>query len=176
MISVSSCISVMARLDILNIELTCQNLIRLTMWLEERAQKLGGPLPTFLRAFHVDAEQHDLSIFTRPKRGAIFCPTIAPHHEETHGRPITRWWLGSSTDIVHAGPSLFRWDPRAGPTWIQVIFVWDPHQVGPTHISLWDPQFYWAGFMIKNLCFSHPVSGKVSGQAILQRPPWTLQK
>jgi hypothetical protein len=64
-----------------------------------------------------------------------FCPTITIHHQEIHGRRITRWWLGSSTNTVHAGPSLFRWDPCARPTWIQVIFVWDPHQVGPTYIS-----------------------------------------
>jgi hypothetical protein len=31
MISVSSCISVMGILDMVNMELTCQNLIRLTM-------------------------------------------------------------------------------------------------------------------------------------------------
>jgi hypothetical protein len=45
-----------------DMELTCQNLIRLTTRLEEQPQELGGPLPTFFRAFHVDAEQHDLSI------------------------------------------------------------------------------------------------------------------
>jgi hypothetical protein len=30
---------------------------------------------------------------------------------------------------------------RTGPTWIHEIFVWDPHQVGPTHFGLWGPQF-----------------------------------
>jgi hypothetical protein len=48
MISVSSCISVMGRLDMVHMELTCQNLIRLTMWLEEQPQELEGPLPSFL--------------------------------------------------------------------------------------------------------------------------------
>jgi hypothetical protein len=43
---------------------------------------------------------------------------------------------------------MFRWGPRAGPMWIHEIFVWDPHQVGPTNISLWDPQFYWVRFLI----------------------------
>jgi hypothetical protein len=62
MISVSSCISVMGRLDMVSMELTYQNLILLTMCLTEQPQELLGPLPSFFRAFHVDAEQHDLPI------------------------------------------------------------------------------------------------------------------
>jgi hypothetical protein len=47
--------------------------------------------------------------------------------------------------IIHRSQILFmwdhgmvRWDPRAGPTWIHEIFVWDPQFwfVGPT-ILLW---------------------------------------
>jgi hypothetical protein len=30
--------------------------------IKKQPQELLGPLPSFLRAFHVDAEQHDLSI------------------------------------------------------------------------------------------------------------------
>jgi hypothetical protein len=71
-----------------------------------------------------------------------------PRHQEIHGRRIMRWWLISSTDTIHVGPSPFRWDTRAEPTWIQVIFVCEPHQVRPTYISLWCPQFYWMRFMI----------------------------
>jgi hypothetical protein len=52
----------MGRLDMVNMELTCQNLILLTVCLKEQPQELLGPLPSFFRAFHVDAQQHDLSI------------------------------------------------------------------------------------------------------------------
>jgi hypothetical protein len=51
-----------------------------------------------------------------------------------------------TTNTIHAGPSIW-WDPRVGPIWIHEIIVWDPHYVGPTHFSLWGPQFYRVGFL-----------------------------
>jgi hypothetical protein len=41
----------MGILDMVNMELTCHNLIRLTMSLKEQHQELGGPLPGFLGHF-----------------------------------------------------------------------------------------------------------------------------
>jgi hypothetical protein len=53
-------------------ELTCQNLIRLTMCLKEQPQELGVLYP-FFRAFHVDTEQHDLSIMALiNRRGSLY--------------------------------------------------------------------------------------------------------
>jgi hypothetical protein len=49
--------------------------------------------------------------------------------------------------------NMFRWGPLLGPMWIHEIFVWDPHQVGPTHFYLWDPQL--------KFMFSRPVSEKI---------------
>jgi hypothetical protein len=73
MISVSSCISVMGRLDMVNMDLTCQNLILLTMCLKKQPQEVLGPLSSFIRAFHVDAEQHDLSIMALINRSESLC-------------------------------------------------------------------------------------------------------
>jgi hypothetical protein len=38
---------IMVWLDMVNMELTCQNLIMLTMWLKKQPQELLGPLPSF---------------------------------------------------------------------------------------------------------------------------------
>jgi hypothetical protein len=60
-------------------------------------------------------------IFTRPKTGN-FCPTIASCHHLDH-LPILL--------ILFIWDPVFRWDSRVGPTWIQMISVWDPRLVGP---------------------------------------------
>jgi hypothetical protein len=83
-----------------------------------------------------------------------FCPTIAPRHQEIHSCRIARGWLGSSTDVVRAGPNLFSGTHVRDPCG----FKW--YSCGTHTYSLWDPQFYWVGFMIKKLCFPHSVSGK----------------
>jgi hypothetical protein len=60
---VSSCISVMGRLDMVNIELTCQNLKSVDHVIRRAAERTWGSITNlFYRAFHVDVEQHDLSI------------------------------------------------------------------------------------------------------------------
>jgi hypothetical protein len=67
-------------------------------------------------------------IITRPKGGGDFYPHIKPRHQQNESRRIVRGWLVSSTGTVSCGThNMFRWDPRAGPTWIHEIFVWDPH-------------------------------------------------
>jgi hypothetical protein len=61
---------------------------------------------------------------------------IEPHHQQNESRRIARGWLGLSTDQKYYScktHNMFRWDPRAGPTWIHEIVAWDSHQVGHTH-------------------------------------------
>jgi hypothetical protein len=83
-------------------------------------------------------------------KGRQFFSHIEPRHQQHESRQITRGWLESSTHHKYCScgtHNMFRWDPRAGPTWIHEIFAWDPHQVGPTHFGLWGSQFYWVGFL-----------------------------
>jgi hypothetical protein len=76
----------MGRLDMVNMELTCQNLILLTMCLKKQPQEVLGPLSSFLRAFHVDAEQHDLSIMALINRSESLCWELIPVQGTKHWR------------------------------------------------------------------------------------------
>jgi hypothetical protein len=67
-----------------NMELTYHNLILLTMCLKEQPQELLGPLPSFFRAFHVDAEQHDLSIMTLINKSESLCWELMPLQGTEH--------------------------------------------------------------------------------------------
>jgi hypothetical protein len=69
-----------------NMELTCQNLILLTVCLKEQPQELLGPLPSFFRAFDVDAEQHDLSIMALISRSESLCWDLMPLQGTEHWR------------------------------------------------------------------------------------------
>jgi hypothetical protein len=85
----------MGRLDMMNMELTCQNLILLTMCLKEQPQELLGPLPSFLRAFHVDEEQHDLSIMALINRSESLCWELMP----LQGTEQWRSYIKTACDI-----------------------------------------------------------------------------
>jgi hypothetical protein len=76
----------MGRLDMVNVELACQNLILLTMCLKKQPQEVLGPLSSFLRAFHVDAEQHDLSIMALINISESLCWELMPVQGTEHWR------------------------------------------------------------------------------------------
>jgi hypothetical protein len=96
MISMSSCISVMGGLDMVNMELTCQNLIRLTMHVIRRAaSRTWGSLTQFFRAFHVDIEQHDLCIMALINRSESLYWELMPLQGNEHWRS----YLKTACDI-----------------------------------------------------------------------------
>jgi hypothetical protein len=85
----------MGRLDMMNMELTCQNLILLTMCLKKQPQEVLGSLSSFLRAFHVDAEQHDLFIMALINRSESLCW----EHMPVQGTEHCRSYIKTACDI-----------------------------------------------------------------------------
>jgi hypothetical protein len=56
------------------------------MCLKKQPQEVLGPLSSFLRAFHVDAEQHDLSIIALINRSESLCWELMPVQGIEHWR------------------------------------------------------------------------------------------
>jgi hypothetical protein len=92
------------------------------------------------------------SFFTRPKRGAIFATPLC--HISRKSTTVGSLADGSDHHRYYScgTHNMFRWGPRAGPMWIHEIFVWDPHQVGPTHFI--------CGTHNLKFMLSHSVRGK----------------